>query len=99
MLLSWYFQSPNALLTRIGHPLRNSPPVDLLSALFSAGGTPAFKIFMAVPVTYRLALQKFMLYIVLPMRMILRCLHKFDFNVKVAFVSSCFHSMSLTQVT
>ena len=24
---------------------------------------------------------------------------KFDFNVKVAFISSCFHSKSLTQVT
>ena len=32
-------------------------------------------------------------------RMILRHFAKFDFNVKVAFVSSCFHSMSLTQVT
>ena len=60
MLLSWYFQSPNALLTRIGHPLRNSLPVDLLSALFSVGGTLVFEIFMAVPVTYRLALWKFM---------------------------------------
>ena len=83
----------------IGRPLRCNPPVDLLSALFGVGGTPAFEILTAVPVTYGLALQKFMLCIVLPMRMILRCFTKFDFNVKVAFVSSCFHSMSLTQVT
>ena len=83
----------------IGRPLRCSPPVDLLSALFGVGGTLAFKILTAVPVTYRLALQRFVLYVVLPMRMILRHFAKFDFNVKVAFVSSCFHSMSLTQVT
>ena len=84
----------------IGHPLRCNPPVDLLSALFGVGGTPAFEILTAVPVTYGLALRKFMFVcIVLPMRMILRRFTKFDFNVKVAFVSSCFHSMSLTQVT
>ena len=79
----------------IGHPLRCNPPVDLLSALFGVGGTPAFEILTAVPVTYGLALRKFVLYVILPMRMILR---RFA-NVKVAFVSSCFHSMSLTQVT
>ena len=56
----------------IGRPLRCNPPVDLLSALLGVGGTPAFKILTAVPVTYGLALQKFMLCIVLPMRMILR---------------------------
>ena len=56
----------------IGHPLRCNPPVDLLSALFSVSGTLAFKILTAVPVTYGLALQKFMLYVILPMRMILR---------------------------
>ena len=39
----------------IGRPLRCSPPVDLLSALFGVGGTLAFKILTAVPVTYRLA--------------------------------------------
>ena len=72
----------------IGHPLRCNPPVDLLSALFGVGGTLAFKILTAVPVTYGLALRK-----------LLRSFAKFDFNVKVAFVSSCFHSMSLTQVT
>ena len=85
----------------IGRPLRCNPPVDLLSALFGVGGTPAFEILTAVPVTYGLALRKFVLCIVLPMRMILRRFFslKFDFNVKVAFVSSCFHSMSLTQVT
>ena len=99
VLSSWYFQSPNALLTMIGHPLRCNPPVDLLSALFSVSSTLAFEILTAVPVTYKLALWKFMLYVVLPMRMILRRFAKFDFNVKVAFVSSCFHSMSLTQVT
>ena len=83
----------------IGRPLRCNPPVDLLSALFGVSGTPAFEILTAVPVTYGLALWKFMLYVVLPMRMILRCFAKFDCNVKVTFVSSCFHSMSLTQVT
>ena len=72
VLLSWYFQSPSALSTMIGHPLRCNPPVDLLSALFSVSGTLAFKILTAVPVTYGLALQKFMLYVILPMRMILR---------------------------
>ena len=76
VLSSWYFQSPNALLTMIGHPLRCNPPVDLLSALFSVGSTPAFEILTTVPVTYGLALQKFMLYVVLPMRMILRRLRK-----------------------
>ena len=44
---SWYFQSPNALLTMIGHPLRCNPPVDLLSALFGVGGTLAFEILTA----------------------------------------------------
>ena len=83
----------------IGHPLRCNPPVDLLSALFGVGSTLAFEILTAVPVTYGLVLWKFMLYVVLPMRMILRCFAKFDFNVMVAFISSCFHSMSLTQVT
>ena len=83
----------------IGRPLRCNPPVDLLSALFSVGGTPMFEILTAVPVTYGLALRKFVLCIVLPMRMILRHFAKFDFNVEVAFVSSCFRSMSLTQVT
>ena len=83
----------------IGRPLRCNPPVDLLSALFDVGGTPAFRILTAVPVTYGLALQKFVLYVVLPMRMILRHFAKFDFNVKVTFISSCFHSKSLTQVT
>ena len=83
----------------IGCPLRCNPPVDLLSALFGVGSTLAFEILTAVPVTYRLALQKFVLYVVLPMRMILRHFAKFNFNVKVAFVSSCFHSKSLTQVT
>ena len=83
----------------IGHPLRCNPPVDLLSALFSVGGTLAFKILTAVPVTYGLALWKFVLYVVLPMRMILRRFAKFNYNVEVAFVSLCFHSMSLTQVT
>ena len=34
MLSSWYFQSPSALSTMIGRPLRCNPPVDLLSALF-----------------------------------------------------------------
>ena len=67
----------------IGCPLRCNPPVDLLSALFSVSGTPAFEILTAVPVTYGLALQKFVLYVVLPMRMILRHFAKFDFNVKV----------------
>ena len=43
----------------IGRPLRCSPPVDLLSALFGVGGTPAFEILTAVPVTYGLALRKF----------------------------------------
>ena len=43
----------------IGRPLRCNPPVDLLSALFSVGGTPVFKILTAAPVTYRLALRKF----------------------------------------
>ena len=99
MPLSWYFQSPSALSTIIGHPLRCNPPVDLLSALFGVGGTPVFEILTAVPVTYGLALRKFMLCIVLPMRMILRRFANFDFNLKVAFVSLCFHSMSLTQVT
>ena len=56
----------------IGCPLRCNPHVDLLSALFGVGGTPAFKILTAVPVTYGLALRKFVLFIVLPMRMILR---------------------------
>ena len=56
----------------IGRPLRCNPPVDLLSALFGVGGTPAFKILSAMPVTYGLALRKFVLCIVLPMRMILR---------------------------
>ena len=56
----------------IGRPLRCNPPVDLLSALFGVGGTPAFEILTAMPVTYGLALRKFMLCIVLPMRMILR---------------------------
>ena len=56
----------------IGHPLRCNPPVDLLSALFGVSGTPAFEILTAVPVTYGLALWKFMLYVILPMRMILR---------------------------
>ena len=83
----------------IGRPLRCNPPVDLLSALFSVGGTPMFEILTAVPVTYGLALWKFVLYVVLPMRMILRHFAKFDFNVKVTFVSLCFHSRSLTQVT
>ena len=83
----------------IGRPLRCNPPVDLLSALFGVSSTLAFEILTAVPVTYGLALRKFMLYVVLPMRMILRRFAKFNFNVKVAFVSSCFHSMSLTQVT
>ena len=83
----------------IGRPLRCNPPVDPLSALFGVGGTLAFKILTAVPVTYGLALQKFVLCIILPMRMILRRFAKFDFNVKVTFISSCFHSMSLTQVT
>ena len=83
----------------IGHPLRCNPPVDVLSALFGVGGTPAFEILTAVPVTYGLALWKFVLCIVLPMRMILRRFEKFDFNVKVAFISLCFHSKSLTQVT
>ena len=46
----------------IGRPLRCNPPVDLLSALFGVGGTPAFEILTAVPVTYGLALQKFVLY-------------------------------------
>ena len=96
---SWYFQSPNALSTMIGRPLRCNPPVDLLSALFGVGGTLAFKILTAVPVTYGLALRKFMLYVVLPMRMVLRHFVKFDFNVMVAFVRSCFHLRSLTQVT
>ena len=59
---SWYFQSPSALLTMIGRPLRCNPPVDLLSALFSVGGTPVFEILTAVPVTYGLALRKFVLY-------------------------------------
>ena len=72
---------------------------SLLSALFGVGVTPAFKILMAVPVTYGLALQKFIFYVILPMRMVLRHFAKFNFNVKVAFVSSCFHSRSLTQVT
>ena len=72
VLSSWYFQSPNALSMMIGRPLRCNPPVDLLTALFGVGGTPAFEILTAVPVTYRLALRKFMLCIVLPMRMILR---------------------------
>ena len=83
----------------IGRPLRCNPPVDLLSALFGVSGTPAFEILTAVPVTYGLALQKFILYVILPMRMILRHFAKFDFNVKVAFISLCFHSKSLTQVT
>ena len=83
----------------IGRPLRCNPPVDLLSALFGVGGTLVFEILTAVPVTYRLALRKFVLCIVLPMRMILRHFAQFDFYVKVTFVSSCFHSMSLTQVT
>ena len=48
----------------IGCPLRCNPPVDLLSALFGVGGTPAFEILTAVPVTYRLALQKFVLCII-----------------------------------
>ena len=69
---SWYFQSPSALSTMIGRPLRCNPPVDLLSALFGVGSTPAFEILTAVPVTYGLALRKFVLCIVLPMRMILR---------------------------
>ena len=56
----------------IGCPLRCNPPVDLLSALFGVSGTPAFEILTAVPVTYGLALRKFVLCIVLPMRMILR---------------------------
>ena len=99
VLSSWYFQSPNALSTIIGHPLRCNPPVDLLSALFGVSGTPVFEILTAVPVTYGLALRKFVLYVVLPMRMMLRHFAKFDFNVKVAFISSCFHSKSLTQVT
>ena len=59
VLSSWYFQSPNALSTMIGHPLRCNPPVDLLSALLGVGGTPAFEILTAVPVTYGLALRKF----------------------------------------
>ena len=42
----------------IGRPLRCSPPVDLLNALFGVGGTPAFEILTAVPVTYGLALRK-----------------------------------------
>ena len=46
----------------IGRPLRCSPPVDLLSALFGVGGTLAFEILTAVPVTYGLALRKFVLY-------------------------------------
>ena len=46
----------------IGRPLRCNPPVDLLSALFGVGGTPVFEILTAVPVTYGLALQKFVLY-------------------------------------
>ena len=50
VLLSWYFQSPNALSTMIGRPLRCNPPVDLLSALFSVSSTPAFEILTAVPV-------------------------------------------------
>ena len=83
----------------IGRPLRCNPPVDLLSALFGVGGTLAFEILTAVPVTYRLAFRKFVLCVVLPMRVILGCFAKFDFNVKVAFISSCFHSVSLTQVT
>ena len=68
VLSSWYFQSPNALLTRMGLLLRNSPPLAPLVALFSVGGTPTFKILTVVPVTYGLALQKFMLKIALPMR-------------------------------
>ena len=44
----------------MGRPLRCNPPVDLLSALFGVGGTPAFEILTAVPVTYGLALRKFM---------------------------------------
>ena len=99
VLSSWYFQSPNALLTMKDCPLRCSPPVDLLSALFGVSGTPVLEILTAVPVTYGLALWKFVLYVVLPMRMILRHFAKFNFNVKVTFISSCFHSMSLTQVT
>ena len=35
----------------IGRPLRCNPPVDLLSALFGVGGTPAFEILTAVPVS------------------------------------------------
>ena len=46
----------------IGRPLRCNPPVDLLSALFGVGSTPAFEILTAVPVTYGLALRKFVLY-------------------------------------
>ena len=83
----------------IGRPLKCNPPVYLLSALFGVGGTPVFEILTAVPVTYGLALWKFVLYVVLPMRMILRHFAKFNFNVKVTFISLCFHSMSLTQVT
>ena len=56
----------------IGRPLRCNPPVDLLSALFGVSSTPVFEIWTAVPVTYGLALWKFVLYVVLPMRMILR---------------------------
>ena len=56
----------------IGGPLRCNPPVDLLRALFGVGGTPAFEILTAMPVSYGLALRKFVLCIVLPMRMILR---------------------------
>ena len=62
----------------IGRPLRCNPPVDLLSALFGVGSTPAFEILTAVPVTYGLALRKFVLCIVLPMRMILRRFAKFE---------------------
>ena len=81
----------------IGRPLRCNPPVDLLRALFGVGGTPAFEILTAVPVTYGLALRKFVYR--LANENDTQAFAKFDFNVKVAFVSSCFHSMSLTQVT
>ena len=43
----------------VGRPLSCNPPVDLLSVLFGVGSTPAFEILTALPVTYGLALRKF----------------------------------------